>query len=103
VTTPHIRDASRRRGLQRLAGPARAQQPKMSVIGYLASGSPGLSPHLLTAFRQTLAEAGYIDGQNVTLEYRYAEGRYDRLPEFAAGLADRQVAVIVASPHRIQE
>jgi putative ABC transport system substrate-binding protein len=74
---------------------ARAQQPKMPVIGYLRSDSPEASPKLHLEFNKGLAETGYVDGRNVTIEYRWAEGQYDRLPELAADLVRRQVAVIV--------
>src|ERR1700675_1929691 len=75
---------------------ARAQQPAMPVIGYL--GATELNDRLIAVFRQSLAEAGYIEGRNVAIEYRLAEGRYDRMPAMAAELVRRKVAVIVASP-----
>jgi putative ABC transport system substrate-binding protein len=72
------------------------QQPAMPVIGYLNAGGPR-SPEM-AVFRQGLAEAGFVDGRNVAIEYRWAEGQYDRLPELAAELVRKQVAVIVAIP-----
>ena len=75
---------------------ARAQQPAMPVVGVLASRGAGDDPHLLGAFRQGLKDAGYVEGQNTAIEYRFAEGQYDRLPALAADLVRRQVTVIAA-------
>jgi putative tryptophan/tyrosine transport system substrate-binding protein len=78
---------------------ARAQQQSaMPVIGYLNSGALGPNKDTLAVFRQGLAEAGYMEGRNVAIEYRFAEGQYDRLPALAAELVRRQVAAIVAVP-----
>jgi putative ABC transport system substrate-binding protein len=75
----------------------RAQLPATPVIGFLSSQSPDPSAHLVAALRQGLNEIGFIEGQNVAIEYRWAEGRYDRLPALATELVRRQVSVIVAS------
>ena len=74
-----------------------AQPPAILVIGFLSTRSPEDIPHLLSAFLRGLAENGYVEGQNVTIEYRWALGQYDRLPALAAELAGRPVVVIVAA------
>jgi putative tryptophan/tyrosine transport system substrate-binding protein len=75
---------------------ARAQQPVVPVIGFLSGRSPSESAHALAAFHQGLKQVGYVEGQNVTIEYRWAEGQFDRLPALARELVDRPVAVIAA-------
>jgi putative tryptophan/tyrosine transport system substrate-binding protein len=74
---------------------ARAQQQPMPVIGFLHVGSAGALSHLVAGFRQGLKETGYVEGTNVMVEFRWAEGQYDRLPALAADLVRREVAVIV--------
>jgi ABC-type uncharacterized transport system substrate-binding protein len=76
---------------------ARAQQAATPVIGFLNSGSPGERTHLVAAFHQGLGETAYVDGRNVTIEYRWAQGRYDRLPALADELVRQQAAVITAT------
>jgi putative tryptophan/tyrosine transport system substrate-binding protein len=78
-----------------LAG--RAQQPAMPVIGFLSSASPDVYGIRLRAFHQGLNETGYIEGQNVAVEYRWAEGQNDRLSALAGELVHRQVSVIAAA------
>src|SRR5436190_20837074 len=76
---------------------ARAQQAARPIIGFLHGGSAAERAHLVTAFRQGLAVAGYVEGQNVMIEYRWAEDQFDRLPALAAELVSRGVSV-VATP-----
>jgi len=76
---------------------ARAQQPALPVIGFLSSRSPGESTGVVAAFRQGLREAGFVEGQNVLIAFRWAEGRYDRLPALAAELVGLRVAVLFAA------
>jgi ABC-type uncharacterized transport system substrate-binding protein len=76
---------------------AHAQQPAMPVLGFMAGSSPSALSQQVAAFREGLKEAGFIEGLNVAVEYRWAEGQYDRLPALASDLVHRQVAVIVAS------
>jgi putative ABC transport system substrate-binding protein len=93
----------RRRELMLLLGGAmtaaravQAQQKAMPVIGFLGSASSGRNAPFAAAFHQGLSETGYVEGQNVVIEYRWAEGRYDRLPALAAALVARKVDLIAA-------
>jgi putative ABC transport system substrate-binding protein len=76
---------------------ARAQQPPMPLVGFMNINSVENVPDLVAAFRQGLKETGFVEGQNVAVEYRWAQGHYDRFPEFAAEFVRRQVAVIAAT------
>jgi putative ABC transport system substrate-binding protein len=75
----------------------RAQQKAKPVIGFLSSRTPGDAAAVVVAFHQGLAETGYVEGQNLAIEYHWAEGRYDQLPALAADLVGRKVDLIVAS------
>jgi putative tryptophan/tyrosine transport system substrate-binding protein len=76
---------------------ARAQQLAMPVIGFLSGAWPHSSTHVVTAFRQGLEAAGYVEGQNVAIQFRWAQNEMGRLPALAAELVSRRVAVIAAS------
>ena len=75
---------------------ARAQQRAMQVIGYLSGRTADSDASMLIAFRRGLGDVGYAEGRNVAVEYRFADGRYDRIPAMAADLVSRRVAVIAA-------
>jgi putative tryptophan/tyrosine transport system substrate-binding protein len=79
------------------AHPLRAQQKAVPMIGFLSSRSPSEAATVVAAFHQGLAGTGYVEEQNLAIEYRWAEGRYDRLPALAADLVGRKVDVIVAT------
>src|SRR5262245_47634599 len=98
-------DRLRRRDLISLVGgaaaacslPARAQQPVIPVVAFLTSLGQNERPNLRDAFRRGLSEVGFVEGRNVAIEYRFAEGQPDRLPALAADLVGRKVAVIAAT------
>jgi putative ABC transport system substrate-binding protein len=76
---------------------ARPQQPAMPVIGFVSGGAPDTFGYLVSAFRQGLNDAGYVEGRNVAIEFRWAEGQYNRLPTLLADLVQRQVSVLAAT------
>jgi ABC-type uncharacterized transport system substrate-binding protein len=76
---------------------ARAQQPVLPLIGFLSSRSPEDATHLIAAFRSGLSESGYVEGQTIAIEYRFAHGHYEELPKLAAELASKPIKVLVAT------
>src|ERR1051326_5194450 len=76
---------------------AQGQQPTVPLVGFLNAGSPAVFAELVSAFRRGLQESGYVEGQNVSIEYRWAEGRDGRLPALASDLINRRVAVIAST------
>src|SRR5919198_163504 len=76
---------------------ARAQPPALPVIGFLNQEASELTGHNVTGFRKGLSESGFVEHQNVAIEYRWAEARYERLPQLAAELVERKVAVIASA------
>jgi putative ABC transport system substrate-binding protein len=76
---------------------ARAQQPPMPVIGFISGGASDTFGYLVSAFRQGLSDTGYVEGRNVAIEFRWAEGQYDRLPSLLADLVQRRVSVLAAT------
>ena len=80
---------------------ARAQQPTIPVIGFLRSSPAGPFAHIVAAFRQGLKETGYVEGQNIAIEQRWADNRLDRLPDLAADLVRRHVRMIVGNGQAI--
>src|SRR5438094_2336377 len=95
--TAQVHYASWRRGGVVAASRARAANGEGARIGYLGSSSPSLEPHFVEAFRQKLRELGHIEGENIAIEYRWAEGQDDRLPDLAAELVRLQPNVIVTT------
>src|SRR5713101_1634482 len=79
------------------AGALRAQQKAIPVLGFLSNASPGWFAPQVAAFHQGLSETGYVEGRNLAIEYRWAEGHYDRLPALAADLVGHKVDLIVAA------